>query len=213
MVGFNVRGADLGTVVVEAQRRAEGLHLPPGYRLEWGGQYETLTEASRRLSLVIPGVFVLILLVLTMTFSQLRPALIILSLVPFASVGGVVSLWLRDMPISLPSTIGFIALSGLAVMCGVVWVTQVLELEAEGATAEAAAREASLLRVRPILVMSLVAALGFVPMVLATGVGAEVQRPLATVVVGGLLSATFTTLVVLPALYPWTRRRRARTAP
>ncbi|MDP1824375.1 MAG: CusA/CzcA family heavy metal efflux RND transporter [Archangium sp.] len=209
VVGFNVRGADLGSVVVEAQQRTrEKLALPRGYRLEWGGQYETLTEASRRLSLVVPGVLILILVVLAMTFSSLRPALIILALVPFASVGGVVSLWLRDMPISLPSTIGFIALSGLAVMCGVVWVTQVLELEAEGAAPDVAAREASLLRVRPILVMSLVAALGFVPMVLATGVGAEVQRPLATVVVGGLLSATFTTLVVLPALYPWTRRRK-----
>lgn len=209
VVGFNVRGADLGSVVVESQRRTtEQLKLPRGYRLEWGGQYETLTEASQRLSLVVPAVLLLILVVLAMTFSSFRPALIILGLVPFASVGGVVSLWLRDMPISLPATIGFIALSGLAVMCGVVWVTQVLELEAEGATPADAARQASLLRVRPVLVMSLVAALGFVPMVLATGVGAEVQRPLATVVVGGLFTAVFTTLVVLPALYPWTRRRR-----
>ncbi len=214
VVGFNVRGADLGTVVVEAQRRTgTALKLPNGYRLEWGGQYETLTAATRRLTMVVPGVLVLILVVLAVTFSRLRPALIILGLVPFACVGGVVALWARDMPISLPSTIGFIALSGLAVMCGVVWVTRAIELQDEGMSPKDAAHEASISRVRPILVMSLVAALGFVPMVLATGVGAEVQRPLATVVVGGLLSAVLATLLLLPALYPWTQGKRRDPEP
>ncbi len=210
-VGFNVRGRDLGTVVKEAQARvSDEVKLPRGYRLEWGGQYENLTNASRRLSLVIPGVLILILVVLAMTFQRLRPALVVLSLIPFAAVGGVAALWVSELPISLPSAIGFIALSGLAVMCGVVWVTRALELEAEGHDTVAAAREATLSRVRPVVVMGLVAALGFVPMVLAKGVGAEVQRPLATVVVGGLGTAVFAALILLPAMYPWLMPRRKR---
>jgi cobalt-zinc-cadmium resistance protein CzcA len=147
-----------------------------------------------------------------MTFQRLRPALVVLLLVPFAAVGGMAALWARDLPISLPSAIGFIALSGLAVMCGVVWVTRALELESEGHDTAAAAREATLSRVRPVVVMALVAALGFLPMVLAHGVGAEVQRPLATVVVGGLGTAAFAALILLPAMYPWLMPRRKRLA-
>jgi cobalt-zinc-cadmium resistance protein CzcA len=203
VVGFNVRGADLGTVVTEAQARAEkNVSRPRGYRLEWGGQYESLTNATRRLSLVVPAVLVLILLVLTLTFSRLRPALAIFTLVPFACVGGMLTLVLRGMPISLPAAIGFIALSGIAVTNGVVWVSRTLELESSGLMPAEAARRSALDRARPVLMTALVAALGFVPMMLATGIGAEVQRPLATVVVGGLASSTFLTLFVLPALWP-----------
>jgi len=212
-VGFNVRGSDLVSVVKAAQARVEsGVALPSGYRLEWGGQYETLTQATRRLSLVVPAVLVLILLVLAMTFSRLRPALVIFSLVPFATVGGILTLTLRGMAISLPAVIGFIALSGIAVMNGVVWVSRAIELEGSGLRPAEAARRAALDRARPVVMTALVAALGFVPMMLATGVGAEVQRPLATVVVGGLATSTFVTLAVLPVLWPLFRRDRPRAA-
>jgi heavy metal efflux system protein len=204
VVGFNVRGADLGTVVKEAERRVEEkVPLPKGYRSEWGGQYESLTQASRRLAMVVPVVLLLILTVLTLAFSKIRPALAIFTLVPFACVGGVLTLALRGMPISLPAAVGFIALSGIAVTNGVVWVSRTLELQSSGLLAGEAARRAALDRARPVLMTALVAALGFVPMMLATGIGAEVQRPLATVVVGGLVSSTFLTLFVLPALWPW----------
>jgi len=212
VVGFNVRGADLGTVVQAAEAKVkQGVPLPAGYRLEWGGQYESLTNATRRLSLVVPAVLVLILTVLTLTFSKVRPALIIFTLVPFAVVGGVLTLWARGMPISLPAAIGFIALSGIAVTNGVVWVSRTLELEGSGLDPAEAAKRSALDRARPVLMTALVAALGFVPMMLATGIGAEVQRPLATVVVGGLVSSTFVTLFVLPALWRYfAGHRRAK---
>ncbi len=212
VVGFNVRGADLGSVVKQAQARADSIELPKGYRFEWGGQYESLTNAARRLAVVVPAVLLLIVTVLTLTFRKLRPALIIFSLVPFASVGGVLTLALRGLPISLPAAIGFIALSGIAVMNGVVWVTRTLELEGSGLSSAEAARRSAQDRARPVLMTALVAALGFVPMMLATGVGAEVQRPLATVVVGGLASSTFVTLFVLPALWKWFAGRAKKPA-
>ncbi|MBZ4416818.1 efflux RND transporter permease subunit [Myxococcus sp. RHSTA-1-4] len=213
VVGFNVRGADLGTVVAGAQARiAKGLEVPSGYRLVWGGQYETLTAAARRLSLVIPAVLGLIVLVLVVAFGRLRPAVIIFTHVPFACVGGVLALSLRGMPVSISAAIGFIALSGIAVLNGVVWVSRLLHHEAEGMPIPEAVRLTARERVRPVLMTALVAALGFVPMMLAQGVGAEVQRPLATVVVGGLVTSTLLTLGVLPALYPWLSRRRPRAA-
>jgi cobalt-zinc-cadmium resistance protein CzcA len=211
VVGFNVRGADLGTVVQAAQAMAQKkVPLPNGYRLQWGGQYENLTSATRRLSLVVPAVLVLILIVLTLTFSRVRPALAIFTLVPFACVGGILTLAARGMPISLPAAIGFIALSGIAVTNGVVWVSRTLELESSGLGPSEAAKRSALDRARAVLMTALVAALGFVPMMLATGVGAEVQRPLATVVVGGLVSSTFLTLFVLPALWPYFAGKKAR---
>ncbi|ATB32727.1 efflux RND transporter permease subunit [Melittangium boletus] len=214
VVGFNVRGADLGSVVERARARVgSALRLPVGYRLEWGGQYETLTEATRRLSLVIPAVLVLIVLVLWLTFRRLRPALIIFTNVPFACVGGVVALLARGMPVSISAAIGFIALSGIAVLNGVVLMARLLHHEAEGVPVGEAVRLAAQERSRPVLMTALVAALGFVPMMLATGVGAEVQRPLATVVVGGLVTSTLLTLVILPSLYPWFSARRAREVP
>ncbi len=202
VVGFNVRGADLGTAVAGAQVAVKELTLPSGFRLEWGGQYESLTEASRRLAIVVPVVLLGILAVLAWTFSRLRPALFVFSLVPFAGVGGALALWARSMPVSLPAAIGFIALSGIAVMNGVVWVSRALELQDDGLAPPDAAKRAAHERARPVLMTALVAAFGFLPMMLATGVGAEVQRPLATVVVGGLASSTLLTLLVLPALFP-----------
>jgi cobalt-zinc-cadmium resistance protein CzcA len=202
VVGFNVRGADLGTAVAGAQQAVKDLALPSGFRLVWGGQYESLTEATERLAIVVPVVLLGILTVLAFTFSRLRPALFVFSLVPFAGIGGALALWARDMPVSLPAAIGFIALSGIAVMNGVVWVSRALELQDEGMSPADAAEQAAHDRARPVLMTALVAAFGFLPMMLATGVGAEVQRPLATVVVGGLASSTFLTLLVLPALFP-----------
>jgi cobalt-zinc-cadmium resistance protein CzcA len=153
-------------------------------------------------------VLALILAVLAITFRALKPALLVFALVPFAAVGGVGALAARDLPISLPAAIGFIALSGIAVMNGVVWVARALELRGQGIEPAAAARAAALDRARPVLMTALVAAFGFLPMMLSRGVGAEVQRPLATVVVGGLISSTALTLFVLPALYPWLAGRK-----
>ena len=204
LLGFNVREADLGTAVAGAQRRIAGeVKLPPGYRLEWGGQYETLADAKKRLTVLIPVMLLLILALLGFLFRRLRPAVILFSHVPFACTGGMIALWLRGMPMSISAAIGFIALSGIAVLNGVVLMATLRQLEADGLSAPAAATQAAQTRLRPVLMTALVAALGFVPMMMAHGVGAEVQRPLATVVVGGLGTSTLLTLVILPSLYPF----------
>ncbi len=204
LVGFNVRGRDLGTLVAEAQKRvSDTVKLPPGYRIEWGGQYETLAAAKQRLLLVIPIVLVVILGLLGLLFQRLRPAVMLFAHVPFACVGGMVALAMRGMPVSISAAIGFIALSGIAVLNGVVLMATLLDLERRGHSANHAALEAALGRLRPVLMTALVAALGFVPMMLAKGIGAEVQRPLATVVVGGLVTSTLLTLIILPTLYPY----------
>jgi cobalt-zinc-cadmium resistance protein CzcA len=211
VVGFNVRGADLGTVVASAERAvAARVTLPAGQRLEWGGQFQSLQEATRRLMLVIPGVLLLILLVLLLAFRAAGPALVIFLNVPFATVGGIMALALRGMPISISAAVGFIALSGVAVLNGVVLMSRLTRLEAGGMAPGEAAQTAARERSRPVLMTALVAALGFIPMMLASGAGAEVQRPLATVVVGGLVTSTALTLLILPALYPWLRRRSER---
>lgn len=211
LVGFNVRGADLGTTVESAQKRVTtAVPMQPGYRITWGGQYETLQDAGQRLKLVIPTVLLLIIGLLWLAFLKLRPALILFSHVPFACTGGVLALVSRGMPVSISAAIGFIALSGIAVLNGVVLMTTVLQLEASGHTAKEAARQAAQTRLRPVLMTALVAALGFVPMMLADGVGAEVQRPLATVVVGGLVTSTVLTLLILPTLYPFFARKRGQ---
>jgi len=213
VVGFNVRGADLGSVVRDAQvAAARTTTLPRGYRIEWGGQYESLTAATKRLALIIPFVLVLVLGVLLVTFGKLRMALSVFLVVPVAAVGGVLTLALRAMPISLPAAIGFIALTGIAVMNGVVWMARARELENELDDVAEIARRAALERARPVLMTALVAALGFLPMMLSNGIGAEVQRPLATVVVGGLFTSTLLTLFVLPVLYPWLRGQRLKRA-
>ncbi|KIG19313.1 Cobalt-zinc-cadmium resistance protein CzcA [Enhygromyxa salina] len=209
IVGFNVRGAELGDVVVAAQAKVDAeLGRIEGMRLVWGGQYEQLEAARDRLLVVVPIVLVLMFALLIMVFRRFGPAAIIFLNVPFACVGGALALWARTMPISISAAIGFIALSGIAVLNGVVLMSSVVAREAAGDSSRVAARESARERMRPVLMTALVAALGFVPMALATGVGAEVQRPLATVVVGGLVTSTFLTLVLLPALYPWLARPR-----
>ncbi|MGN6103506.1 MAG: efflux RND transporter permease subunit [Kofleriaceae bacterium] len=211
-IGFNVRGVDLGGAVERARARVTaGVEVPQGYAIKWGGQYESLEAAKRRLLVVVPLVIALILVVLLATFRRIRHTLIIFTHVPFACVGGMIALAARGLPVSISAAIGFIALSGIAVMNGVVLLSQVRAVEDAGLAPAAAIESAARGRVRPVLMTALVAALGFVPMMLASGVGAEVQRPLATVVVGGLLTSTMLTLVVLPAVYPWlAARSRAR---
>jgi cobalt-zinc-cadmium resistance protein CzcA len=203
-IGFNVRGRELGEVVDDARARIEqGVPLPRGYRLELGGQYETFQEARARIRLLVPIVVALILGLLVWTFGRWRPAVLILGILPFACVGGVAALALRELPISISAGVGFIALSGIAVLNGVVLMSKVLRDIAGGVEPHEAMIVGARLRMRPVLMTALVAALGFIPMMLATGVGAEVQRPLATVVVGGLVSSTLLTLVILPAIYVW----------
>ncbi|MEZ4449182.1 MAG: CusA/CzcA family heavy metal efflux RND transporter [Nannocystaceae bacterium] len=213
VVGFNVRGAALAPAVDAARAAIDrAVPIPRGVRLVWGGQLASLEEARARLRWVIPAVGVAIFAVLLLAFRRLRPALLILTHVPFACVGGIIALTMRDLPLSLSAAIGFIALSGVAVLNGVVLLTRVLALEAEGCAPAEAGEAAAASRMRPVLMTASVAALGFVPMMLATGTGAEVQRPLATVVVGGLASSTLLTLVILPSLYPLFAGRRREGA-
>ena len=200
-VQANVRGRDLGSFVEDAQRRLQRVELPPGGWLEWGGTYQNLAAARERLTLVVPLAFFLIFVLLFSMFRSVKYALLVFSGVPLGLSGGIVGLWLRGMPFSISAAIGFIALSGVAVLNGVVMVTFVNQLRREGMARDAAIRSGCLVRLRPILITALVASLGFVPMALATGQGAEVQRPLATVVIAGLVSSTLLTLLVLPALY------------
>ncbi|MCB9749783.1 MAG: efflux RND transporter permease subunit [Myxococcales bacterium] len=213
-VELNARGRDLASVTRDAQRRvAERVSLPPGAVLEWGGQFEHLERASRRLAVIVPVALALIFALLYTTFDAARPALLIFLNVPFAAVGGVYALALRGMPLSISAAVGFIALSGIAVMNGVVLLSAARAIEARspGVDPRVAAREAALTRMRPVLITAITDGLGFLPMALSTGAGAEVQRPLATVVIGGLVTATALTLLVLPSLYPLVARRRAQT--
>jgi cobalt-zinc-cadmium resistance protein CzcA len=183
--------------------------LPRAYRFEWAGQASTLAAAKQRLQLVIPAVALLIVGLMWLVFGHLRPVLLVLSHVPFACVGGIAMLLARDMVLSISAAIGFIALAGIAVMNAMVLVTELERHEAEGLAPGEAALRSARDRARPVLMTAMVAAFGFVPMMLARGVGAEVQRPLASVVVGGLVSSTATTLVIMPALYARVRRRNA----
>jgi cobalt-zinc-cadmium resistance protein CzcA len=202
VVQANIRGRDLGSFVAEAQQRiSTEVTLPPGNWLTWGGQFENLLAARERLSVVVPLCFFLIFLLLFSAFNSAKYALLVFTGVPLALTGGIVALWLRDMPFSISAAVGFIALSGVAVLNGLVMVSYINQLRQEGAGLEEAIVQGSLTRLRPVLMTALVASLGFVPMALATGTGAEVQKPLATVVIGGLMSSTVLTLVVLPALY------------
>jgi cobalt-zinc-cadmium resistance protein CzcA len=202
VVQANVRGRDIGTFVDEARAAiAAKVRLPAGTWLGWGGQFENLVAARERLAIVVPGALLLILGLLYATFGSAKHALIVFSGVPLALTGGIVALWLRGMPFSISAGVGFIALSGVAVLNGVVMISFVNQLRREGAGLEDAIVRGSLTRLRPVLMTALVASLGFVPMALATETGAEVQRPLATVVIGGIVSSTLLTLVVLPAVY------------
>ena len=201
-IQVNVRGRDLAGFVEEARGRiAQEDVLPPGYFLSWGGQFENLEAASSRLAIALPAALLLIFLLLYTTFGQARPALLIYLNIPMAAVGGVVALWSRGMPFSISAAVGFIALSGIAVLNGVVMVTYIRELQQEGQALEDATREGAQLRLRAVLMTALTDGIGFLPMALSTTAGAEVQQPLATVVIGGLVTSTLLTLVVLPAVY------------
>ena len=201
-VEANVRGRDLGGFAADVQAAvASGVDLPPGYSLEYGGQFENLERASRRLAFVVPLALFLIFLLLYSAFGAVRPALLIYFNIPIAATGGIFALFVRGMPFSISAGIGFIALSGVAVLNGVVMLSHVRDLEEEGLPVEEAVRQGAERRMRPVLMTALVASLGFVPMALATSAGAEVQRPLATVVIGGLMTSTLLTLFVLPSLY------------
>jgi cobalt-zinc-cadmium resistance protein CzcA len=201
-VEANVRGRDLAGFVREAQERVNReVRLPSGYVLDWGGQFENLEAASARLGVAVPLSLFLIFSMLFLTFRALTPAFIIFLNVPFAAIGGILALALRGLPLSISAAVGFIALFGVAVLNGVVLVSHVRSLEARGTPPLEAAREGASARLRPVLMTALVAALGFVPMALSTSAGAEVQRPLATVVIGGLITSTILTLLVVPATY------------
>ena len=202
VVQANIRGRDMGSFVAEAQRRLDAeLTLPEGYFITWGGQFENLARARTRLMVVVPLALSLIFIMLYAAFGNARHAFLVFTGVPLALTGGVLALWARDMPLSVSAGVGFIALSGVAVLNGVVMITFINQLRNDGATLLDAVTRGSLARLRPVLMTALVASLGFVPMALNTGIGAEVQRPLATVVIGGLISSTLLTLFVLPVLY------------
>lgn len=202
VVQANVRGRDIGSFVAEAQAKIDAqVKLPAGYWLEWGGQFENLKDASARLMIVVPVCFFMIVLLLFTALGSVLQALLVFSAVPLALSGGVLALWLCGIPFSISAAVGFIALSGVAVLNGLVMITRINQLVREGMDALAAVREGALSRLRPVLMTALVASLGFVPMAIATGAGAEVQKPLAIVVIGGLVTATILTLLVLPALY------------
>lgn len=202
VVQANVRGRDIGSFVAEAQDVLnEQVKIPSGYWLDWGGQFENLEAARARLMIVVPACFFLIFMMLFTALGSTKQALLVFSGVPLAISGGILTLFLRDMPFSIPAAVGFIALSGIAVLNGLVMISYINHLVAKGIATSEAIVQGALTRLRPVLMTALVASLGFVPMALATGTGAEVQKPLATVVIGGLVTATLLTLIVLPALY------------
>jgi heavy metal efflux system protein len=202
VVTANVRGRDIASVVSEAEARiGEQVALPAGSWIAWGGQYENLVTARQRLMVVVPGCFLLIFFLLYSALGSARDALLVFSAVPMALTGGVLALWLRGMPFSVSAAVGFIALSGVAVLNGLVMLTLIKQLMSRRHMKAQAIVEGALTRLRPVVMTALVASLGFIPMALATGTGAEVQKPIATVVIGGLLTATLLTLFVLPALY------------
>jgi cobalt-zinc-cadmium resistance protein CzcA len=199
----------LASFVADAQQAvAAKVHLPPGYTISWTGSFQDLQEGIARLSTVVPVALAVIFLLLYLMFGSARLATLIFFNVPFAAVGGIFALALRGMPFSISAAVGFIALFGIAILNGVVMVSYMEERRKQGLAAAAAAWQAAMTRLRPVLMTATVASLGFLPMALSTNSGAEVQRPLATVVIGGLISATLLTLLVLPALYPWFCRAR-----
>ncbi|WP_300494613.1 CusA/CzcA family heavy metal efflux RND transporter [uncultured Methylophaga sp.] len=201
IISANVVDRDLGSFIADVQQNAQQLNLPAGYWLEYGGTFEQLESASKRLMVVVPVTLLLILMLLFSVFNSLKDALLIFTGVPMALTGGLIALMLRDMPLSISAAVGFIALSGIAVLNGVVMLTFIRQLREQGLVLLEAVFDGAMQRLRPVLMTALVAGLGFLPMALNTGTGAEVQRPLATVVVGGIISSTLLTLLVLPALY------------
>ncbi|HJW86084.1 MAG TPA: CusA/CzcA family heavy metal efflux RND transporter, partial [Candidatus Brocadiaceae bacterium] len=202
VVTANVRGRDIGSFVKEAEKKIkQDVTIPANYWTSWGGQFEQMISARKRLQIVAPITLLLIFLLLFTTFGSIKDAILVFTGVPLALTGGVVSLWLRGIPLSISAGVGFIALSGVAVLNGLVMISFINKLRTDGNRLDTAILQGSITRLRPVLMTALVASLGFLPMALATGTGAEVQRPLATVVIGGILSSTALTLLVLPVLY------------
>ena len=207
IVTANVRDRDLGSFVAEMQQSLAQQKLPSGYWLGYGGQFENLASAAARMQIVIPLALLMIFILLMAVFHDLRESVLVFSGVPFALSGGIVALWLRDIPLSMSAGVGFIALSGVAVLNGLVMLTFIKELRST-LDVHSATWRGAILRLRPVLMTACVASFGFIPMALATGTGAEVQRPLATVVIGGILSSTLLTLLILPVVYRWMNERR-----
>ncbi len=207
VVTANVLGRDLGSFISDTQRVLDEVKLPAGYWLEYGGTFEQLQSANQRLKVVIPITLLLILGLLYTVFQSLKEALIIFTGVPLALTGGVIALWLRDIPFSISAAVGFIALSGIAVLNGVVMLSFIKSLARENTSILVAVIDGALARLRPVLMTALVASLGFIPMAINTGLGAEIQRPLATVVIGGIVTSTLLTLYILPTLFYKTFKR------
>ena len=207
VVSANVRGRDIGSFVQQAQGELAAIQLPSGYWTRWGGTFENMQSAQQRLQIVVPVALLLVFTLLFAMFGNVRDGLIVFTGIPFALTGGILALWLRGIPLSISAAIGFIALSGVAVLNGLVMISSIRALRETGTAVPDAVHAGALSRLRPVLMTALVASLGFVPMAIATGTGAEVQRPLATVVIGGILSSTILTLLVLPLLYRLVHRR------
>ncbi len=203
VISSNVRGRDIGSFVAEAETALAKLKLPEGYWYNFGGSFENLQSASQRLQIVIPAALVLVLALLYLMFGNLKEGLLVFSGIPFALSGGILALYLRDIPLSISAAVGFIALSGVAVLNGLVMLSSIRQLREQGQPLAFAVEQGALSRLRPVLMTALVASLGFIPMAIATGTGAEVQRPLASVVIGGILSSSLLTLLLLPLLYQW----------
>ena len=204
VVMSNVRGRDLGSFVSEVRSKLDrDLVLPPGYFVEYGGQFENQQRATRRLMLIVPVAIGIVFVLLYLTFNSIKQALLVVGNMPFALVGGIAALWIRGMNLNLSASIGFIALFGVAMLNGVVLVSSINQLRQSGASSRKAVIAGAKRRLRPVLMTACVASFGFLPMAVSTSTGAEVQRPLASVVIGGLLSATVLTLFLLPVLYDW----------
>ena len=201
VVSTNVRGRDVGSFVADAEQGLAQIKIPTGYWTSWGGTFENLQSATKRLQIVVPVSLLLVFVLLFAMFGNVKDGLLVFTGIPFALTGGILALWLRDIPMSISAAVGFIALSGVAVLNGLVMISYIRSLREGGVGLDEAIREGALTRLRPVLMTALVASLGFIPMAIATGTGAEVQRPLATVVIGGILSSTLLTLLVLPILY------------
>ncbi len=212
VVSANVTGRDLGSFVADAQQAVAAVKVPAGYWTAWGGTFEQLQSAAQRLQIVVPLALAMVFLLLFTMFGNVKDGLLVFTGIPFALTGGILALWLREIPLSISAAVGFIALCGVAVLNGLVMLSFIRSLRDEGRTLDEAVREGALTRLRPVLMTALVASLGFIPMAIATGTGAEVQRPLATVVIGGILSSTALTLLVLPVLYRLFHRRRLQSS-
>jgi cobalt-zinc-cadmium resistance protein CzcA len=207
----NLRGRDTEGFVNEARKRIQAeVKMPAGYYYEFGGQFENLQKARARLALIVPMALVFIFILIFLSFGSVRQALVVYTGIPLAVTGGVFALWLRGMPFTISAGVGFIALSGIAVLNGIMLVSFINQLRRKGRSPREAVVEGTLTRLRPLLLTAAVASFGFVPMAMATGAGAEVQRPLATVVIGGIVTSTFLTLVLLPVLYEWIEGRNPK---